>query len=153
MSDLTPQQISSLLREQADAGNALFVAKLVPNVDSSTIIGVRSPNMKRLARMVKEGAENFLNQLPHELFDEYLLHANIINLQKDYEEALTQTQKLLPYIDNWAVCDTLNPTVLATRLEELHGYTSKWLASQHVYTMRFGIGMLMRYYLEENYID
>ena len=128
-----------------------FSSKLIPNVDVETMIGVRSPEMKKLAKRIykADSWKDFLEELPHKYYDEYILHVQIINLMKDYEEAMYYIEEILPYIDNWAVCDILGPKVLKKHPEEVYEKILKWLKDDRTYTIRFGIVTLMANYLDE----
>lgn len=138
------------LQELSDLGYRDFQAKLMPTVAKETIIGVRTPAMRALAKELKgtELASNFLKELPHQYFDENQLHAFLINELKDYDECLQELERFLPYVDNWATCDQLSPKVLKKQPEATLEAIRKWMASEHVYTIRFGMEMLMSFYLD-----
>ncbi len=127
--------------------------KIIPNVDTETIIGVRTPVLRKLAKeMVKtEDYSSFLNNLPHKYFDENQLHAFIISEIKDYDECISYINKFLPYVDNWATCDQMTPKVFKKHPGELLEHIKVWIKSRDTYTIRFGIGMLMQHYLDDNY--
>lgn len=133
-----------------DAQYAAFTARLTPTVAAENIIGVRVPQLRKMAKAFakKEGAETFLKALPHKYYEENLLHALLINLQKDYDSSLAQLAAFLPYVDNWAVCDTLSPLSFKKRPALLLADIEKWIGSKECYTCRFGIRMLMNYYLD-----
>ena len=128
-----------------------FQSKLIPNINPETVIGVRVPELRRLARELagREETEQFLAALPHRYYDENCLHALLICAQKDYDLAICETKAFLPYIDNWATCDVLRPVVFQKHREQLLTEIPTWLRSSHTYTVRFGIGMLERYFLDE----
>lgn len=130
-----------------------FQAKLCPTVDPEKIIGVRTPALRALAReMLREGtAEPFLNQLPHEWFEENQLHIFILSEWKDYDILMEKLELFLPYIDNWATCDQLSPKVFRKNRDKLLPQICHWLTAAHPYTVRFGIGMLMQHYLDEDF--
>ncbi|MGM9528691.1 MAG: DNA alkylation repair protein [Phascolarctobacterium sp.] len=138
------------LRELSDLGYRDFQAKLMPTVAKETIIGVRTPALRALAKELKgtELAAKFLKELPHQYFDENQLHAFLINELKDYEECLQELERFLPYVDNWATCDQLSPKVLKRQPEATLEAIKKWMASEQVYTIRFGMEMLMSFYLD-----
>ena len=126
--------------------------KIIPNIDNSTIIGVRTPEIKRLAKEVfKEDYKSFLEELPHKYFDENQLHAFIISELKDYNECISYLDKFLPYVDNWATCDQMSPKIFKKYKKELLEYIKVWIKSKETYTIRFGIGMLMEHYLDEDF--
>ena len=125
-------------------------SKIIPNIDSSTIIGVRTPEIKKLAKEVVKGDyKPFLEELPHKYYDENQLHAFIISEIKDYDECIKYINKFLPYIDNWATCDTLIPKVFKKNPDKLIIEVKKWIKSKDTYTIRYGIGTLMRFYLND----
>lgn len=138
------------LQELSDLGYRDFQAKLMPTAAKETIIGVRTPAMRALAKELKgtELAAEFMQELPHQYFDENQLHAFLINELKDYDECLQELERFLPYVDNWATCDQLSPKVLKKQPEATLEAIRKWMASQHVYTIRFGMEMLMSFYLD-----
>lgn len=133
-----------------------FQAKLIPTVDPETVIGVRTPQLRKLAKhLYKETdpaeLEAFLKELPHKYFDENQLHAFLISEEKDYDRCVAQVNAFLPYIDNWATCDQLSPKVFKKHRGELLSHIREWISSDSTYTIRFGIGMLMQHYLDDNF--
>ena len=130
-----------------------FTAKLNPTVDPSTIIGVRLPALRALAKELKgtDEAARFLNSLPHTYLEENHLHSFILTYIKDFDEGIAAVERFLPYIDNWAVCDSLRVKALAKAPEKLLAYIEKWLLSDHTYTIRCGILNLMNYYLDDRF--
>ena len=126
--------------------------KIIPNIKPDTIIGVRTPELRIMAkRLLKEDYKSFLEELPHKYFDENQLHAFIISKMKNYDECIIYLNKFLPYIDNWATCDQLSPKVFKWNTDLLLKEIKKWIKSKKTYTIRFGIGMLMQYYLDKNF--
>ncbi|SDW33968.1 3-methyladenine DNA glycosylase AlkD [Lachnospiraceae bacterium KHCPX20] len=136
-----------------DTSYAAFQRKLIPTVDEKKVIGVRVPLARKLAKeLMKEGGyENFLLSLPHDFYDEDMLHGLLISEQKDYELCIRQLEQFLPYVDNWAVCDIMSPKVFKKHKEELLERVFVWISSDEVYTCRFGIKMLMTYFLDEDF--
>ena len=129
-----------------------FQAKLIPTVKSDTVIGVRTPQLRSLAKeIVKEDYESFINDLPHKYFDENQLHAFILSEIKDYDECINYINKFLPYVDNWATCDQMSPKVFKKHHTELLDQIKVWIKSKDTYTIRFGIGMLMQHYLDDDF--
>lgn len=128
-----------------------FQSRLMPTISPKTVIGVRSPLLRKLARELSgtPQAEDFLRILPHEYYEENNLHAFLVERIRDYDTALAETERFLPYIDNWATCDCFSPKVFAKHKEELLVPIRRWLESDQLYTVRYAIGMLMRYYLDE----
>lgn len=136
-----------------DEKYAVFSAKLMPGVPLESVIGVRSPLLRNIAkRMLKDGSyKEFLDDLPHEFFDEKQLHSMIISGIKDYDEALAKTIEFLPHIDNWSNCDVLSPKCFKKHKEDLLKNIRIWMSSDHTYTIRFGIDMLMTHFLDEDF--
>ena len=136
-----------------DEGYASFQAKLIPNIDPARILGVRTPDLRALARRLKEERDTFcyLGTLPHTYFEEDQLHAFILSGEKSFAVCMEQLERFLPYVDNWATCDQLSPRVFRKHKEELLPHIRKWVRSEETYTIRFGIGMLMRHYLDEHF--
>lgn len=130
-----------------------FQSKLMPTVSPEAIIGVRTPVLRKLAREIAgtPQAEGFLRSLPHAYYEENNLHAFLLERMRDYDAALAETERFLPYIDNWATCDCFSPKVFAKHKEELLTPIRRWLDSERLYTVRYGMGMLMRYYLDEEF--
>lgn len=130
-----------------------FHSALMPTVPKETVIGVRVPALRKLAKQLAgtPQAEVFLRTLPHGYYEENNLHAFLIESIRDYDRALAETEKFLPYINNWATCDCFCPKVFAKHKPELLAHIRRWLDSGEVYTMRYGMGMLMRYYLDEEF--
>lgn len=124
--------------------------RLLPTLDPDTIIGVRTPELRRLAKEM-ENAEAFLLQLPHRYFEENQLHSFLLERGKDFETTIGNVEAFLPFVDNWATCDQLSPKVFRKHRRELLPYIRRWIDSDRPYTIRFGIGMLMSHYLEEDF--
>lgn len=126
-----------------------FQGGLIPDLDDARFLGVRTPELRRLAKqLVKSGeAEGFMAQLPHEFFDEDQLHALIIGGIKDFGQALAETERFLPYVRNWATCDQLRPSAFKGKQSELLPRVKVWLDSGERYKVRFGMEMLMLHYL------
>ena len=147
--------ILSRLRQATDAEYAAFGAKLLPTVESEQILGVRTPFLRALARELRdsEEAEAFLDTLPHAYFEENSLHGFLLAEKKDFSRCLDGVERFLPYVDNWAVCDGLNPKVFRKRHQDLLPAISRWLSSPRPYTQRFGIKMLMDHFLDADFKD
>lgn len=130
-----------------------FQAKLVPNVAKEKFIGIRTPDLNRFVKKYfrDADAESFLNALPHKYFEENSIHAQLISELKDFDACLSATKIFLPYVDNWATCDSISPKIFKQHTTELDAEISNWLASEHVYTVRFGLSLLMKFYLDENF--
>ncbi len=130
-----------------------FQSKLIPTVASETVIGVRTPELRKLAKQwaKDERIGEFLNDLPHRYFDENQLHAFIISEIRDYEECMEKVRRFLPFVDNWATCDQMSPKVFKKHHPELLCLIREWLNADHVYTVRFALGMLMQHFLDEDF--
>ena len=152
MRDIHEEILQSFFALQ-DVPYQTFQCKLIPNLPPERIIGVRTPALRQLAKELakREDAGEFLAALPHRHFDENQLHAFIISLGKDYGETLAAVDAFLPYVDNWATCDQMSPAVFRKHRAELFPEIERWMASEHVYTVRFGIGMLMQHYLDADF--
>ena len=149
---MTPNEIIRRLFEMQDGEYRLFQAKLMPTVDPESIIGVRMPQIRAFAKeLAKEDCTEFLDSLPHKYYDENNLHGTLISSIKDYSEAVRRVDAFLPYVDNWATCDMMSPKVFNKHKTELVSEIDRWLSSDKVYTIRFGIEMLMSFYLDADF--
>ena len=130
-----------------------FQAKLVPNISPDTIIGVRTPAMRDIAKEAFKSGEKdaFLKELPHKYYEENLVHFFILAMIKDFDECIALVEEFLPYVDCWPVSDQATPKSFKKNHEKLLTYVKKWIASDHVYTARFGIRMLMNEFLGEDF--
>ncbi|MDE6851913.1 MAG: DNA alkylation repair protein [Lachnospiraceae bacterium] len=156
--DIT-KEIREQLLELQDEEYRDFQKRLIPGEAADTIIGVRTPALRKLAKKLakQESVCDFLQNLPHTCFEENQLHAFIIGEEKDFQTCLEQVERFLPYVNNWATCDQLSPKVFGKEPERLLPAIRCWISAEPVYTVRFGIGMLMRYFLDdffqEKYLD
>lgn len=123
-----------------------FQAKLIPNIAPERIIGVRTPELRKLAKQV---GDDFKKELPHRYFEENQIHSFMLEREKDFDKAISDVEAFLPYVDNWATCDQLSPKVFSKHKGELLPYVRRWLGSEHTYTIRFGMGMLMQHFLDD----
>ena len=145
--------ISEELFALQDTEYQVFQSKLMPTIPPETVIGVRTPLLRKRAKELAgtPQAESFLHDLPHRYYEENNLHAFLIEQIRDYDTALAETERFLPYINNWATCDCFCPKVFAKHKEELLIPLRRWLGSDQTYTVRYAMGMLMRYYLDEDF--
>lgn len=145
----TEEEIRRRLFALQDLKYKEFSCKLMPTVDPDTVIGVRTPELRKLAKEYARTsqAEEFLAILPHRYYEENNLHGFLIETIRDYDAAIQAVEAFLPYIDNWATCDLISPKVFRKHLPELYEKIKIWLKSDRTYTVRFGIGMLMSFYL------
>ncbi|MBR0414154.1 MAG: DNA alkylation repair protein [Clostridia bacterium] len=147
-----PQSIEKRLFALQDKPYAAFTAKLIPNIASDRVIGVRLPQLRALSKeLAREDCSAFLEALPHRYLEEDHLHSFLIAGSKDFETCIAQIERFLPFVDNWATCDSLRPACFKKHKEELLPYIQKWLKSDHLYTARFAIGMLMCHYLDADF--
>ena len=130
-----------------------FQAKLVPNISSDTIIGIRTPDIRNIAKelFISGEYETFLNDLPHKYYEENLIHFFIISMIKDFDTCIKEVEKFLPYVDCWPVSDQASPKSFKKNHDKLLPYIKKWIKSKHIYTARFGIRMLMNEYLGDDF--
>ena len=150
MTDLE-QRIEEQLFSAQDIKYRDFQRTLLPTLPPETIIGVRTPQLRTMARELSrqpEGAE-FLDLLPHRYYEENNLHAFLIERIRDYDQVIARLERFLPYVDNWATCDSMAPAVFKRHLPQLRDQCRRWLDSDHAYTVRYGIGMLMRHFLDD----
>lgn len=145
------QEITERLFEMQDLKYRDFHSKLVPNIDSARIIGVRTPQMKSYAKEIYKSGnyKEFLDEIPYTYYEEYNLHGFIINQLKDYDETVTALERFLPYVDNWATCDLLRPKSFGKNHDKLIVDIKRWIASDEPYTKRFGAEMLMTHFLDD----
>lgn len=147
---MTTQDIRQRLFALQDEKFRDFHSKLIPTVPPDSIIGVRTPELRKLAKEV--GTEPaFLSDLPHKYYDENQLHALIISGIKDFDECTARLEEFLPYVDNWATCDQMSVKIFKKHTQQLLPFVKKWLDSGHTYTVRYGIGCLMNYYLDSEF--
>ena len=130
-----------------------FHSKLIPDIEKERIIGIRTPVLRRFAKEFGKTAEaaDFLEELPHDYYEENNLHIMLLTQVQDFGKCLEQIEKFLPYIDNWATCDLPLPKCFAKHKEELLEHIRSWIASGETYTIRYGMGVLMRLYLDEDF--
>ena len=147
------EKIQKTLLSLCDEKYRQFNSKLMPTVDPQTVIGVRTPELRKFAKeLVKaDDIDAFLNALPHRYFEENQLHAFILSELKDYQKCMDGVCAFLPYINNWATCDQLSPKVFKKHRTALLLAIRQWMKSEHTYTVRFGIGTLMQHYLDEDF--
>ena len=127
--------------------------RIIPSINPESVIGVRTPELKRMATDVLKAGDyqEFLNELPHKYFEENQLQAFIISGIKDLNECMEELEKFLPYVDNWATCDQMSPKIFRKHRKELLTHIKKWIKAEKTYTVRFGVGMLMEHFLDEEF--
>ena len=142
--------IQTKLFRLQDVGYGDFHSKLMPNIAREKIIGIRVPVLRKFVKELSEAEkEDFLQQLPHNYYEENNLHGLIIMESRDYGSCIGELERFLPYIDNWATCDMLRPKILRKHLPELLEKIYQWLVSEDTYTVRLAIGFLMSFYLDD----
>ena len=148
-----PPQIQQALWQAGEPAFAAFQARLLPTVKPETIIGVRTPVLRSLAKeLIRQGsARTFLLALPHHYFEENQLHALILNQEQNPGLVLAEMDRFLPYIDNWATCDQLAPRVFKKQPQPLLPFITSWLASPETYTVRCAVGLLLRFFLDDSW--
>lgn len=147
------EEIRTILKDACDDGYRQLQTKIIPTVPEGSIIGVRTPELRKLAKELskREDIGDFLSDLPHDYFDENQLHAFLISGMKDYNACMDALEAFLPHVDNWATCDQMSPKVFKKHRQELAKHIRSWIGSERTYTVRFGIGMLMEHFLEEDF--
>ena len=148
------RDVRKRLFEMQDTGYRDFHARLVPTVEKEKIIGIRTPILRKFAKEFgkTERSEMFLKVLPHQYYEENNLHAYLIeSIAKTFDEAVILTEKFLPYINNWATCDTFSPKAFKKDLNALYDKTLEWMNSPHVYTVRYGIVTQLQYFLDDEF--
>ena len=145
--------IRETLLSLQDGEFAAFQARLLPNIAPERIIGVRTPELRKLAKQLRGSSdgEAFLKALPHKFFEENNLHAFLLCETKDFKRCVQAVEEFLPYVDNWATCDQLRPKAFARNKQALLPHIRSWLDSDREYIRRFGIGMLMSHFLDEDF--
>ena len=145
--------IRQRLLAQQDKKYKEMQERIINTVPADSIIGVRTPELRQMAKELSkmEDVGEFLSDLPHELFEEDQLHAFIISGMRDYSLCMAELVRFLPYVNNWATCDQMSPKVFRKHKDELLDQIKIWIASDHTYTVRFGVGMLMEHFLDEDF--
>lgn len=138
---------------RSDSAYRELQQKIITTVNPDLIIGIRTPAVQQYAKELRKSDEHkaFISKLPHKYYEEYLLHVMILNDEKDFDLVVRETERILPLIDNWAVCDQFVPKVHKKHTDELLPYITKWLDSGEEYTIRYGMKMLMSFYLDDKF--
>ena len=131
-----------------------FHCKLIPNIATERVIGVRTPVLRRYAKALAKQAKaaDFLQELPHRYYEENNIHGFILETYQDYRQLVTELDRFLPYVDNWATCDLMSPKIFAAHKSELIEQIKQWLQSDKTYVVRFALVMLMKHYLDEAFL-
>ena len=145
-------KVRGLLLEEADEEYKEFTYKLTPGLDKDKMIGVRFPALNKICKqLTEEEKRRFMTELPHMYFEENNLHSVIISHIKDEDECIAAIEAFLPYINNWSTCDTVSPAVFKKHKQKLIVKIKKWVKSDRVYTVRMGVLMLMKFFLDEDF--
>lgn len=146
-------QIQKRLFEMQDLKYRDFHSRLMPNIDKDLVIGVRTPQLRKFAAEVSKSGSTteFIKVLPHKYYEENNLHAMLIEHIKDYDATIIETERFLPFIDNWATCDMFKPKIFNRNKDKLIDKIYEWIDSDSVYTVRYAIGMLMKFFLDEDF--
>lgn len=150
------QEITEQLFMMKDNEYKEFHSRLMPTVNPDTILGVRVPALRKFSNQLfktlsEENLAFFMDELPHKYYEENNIHAFLIEKINDFDKCIVALEKFLPFVDNWATCDMMNPRILKRNTQQLFCKIKEWIASPHVYTIRYGIGMLMRYFLDDDF--
>lgn len=147
------EDIKSALLSMAEEEYRDFQSKLMPTVPKEKIIGIRTPILRKFAKEIHKtpAAKDFLSSLPHEYYEENNLHAFLLEFIDDYGECAEKVTEFLPFVDNWATCDSMSPKIFRKHRKELLEQTKIWISARDTYTVRFGIKMLMEHFLEEDF--
>lgn len=150
---MNKNNILDILYANADAVYRDFNSKLIPNISSDLFIGVRTLLLRKLAKdMIKSGVyKDFIADLPHKYFEENQLHAFILSELHDFDFVICETERFLPYINNWATCDQMSPKVFKKNKDTVLKYIYKWIKSKDAYAVRFGVKNLMQYWLDDEF--
>lgn len=153
---MSPAELVKRLLAEQDLKYRDFHASLLPNIDKKSIIGVRVPTMRKIAKEFALSAtpaelDKFLDKLPHKYFEENQVHLFVVERIKDAEQCLRRIEQFLPYIDNWAVCDGKSPKALLKDESRFYAKICEWLKSTKPYTVRFGVNMLMAFFLDDRF--
>ena len=153
---MSPAELVKRLLAEQDLKYRDFHASLLPNIDKKSIIGVRVPTMRKIAKEFASSAtpaelDKFLDKLPHKYFEENQVHLFVVERIKDAEQCLRRIEQFLPYIDNWAVCDGKSPKALLKDESRFYAKICEWLKSTKPYTVRFGVNMLMAFFLDDRF--
>lgn len=145
------ETVRSQLFALQDPAYRTFQCKLMPTVDPETVIGIRTPALRQFAKTFAKTADAaaYLEILPHRYYEENNLHGFLIEAIREFDQAVAALDAFLPYVDNWATCDLMRPKVFQRHLPALLPQIRRWMASDHTYTVRFGVEMLMTFYLED----
>src|SRR5574344_474006 len=155
MNKSVERRIQQQLFTMQDKTYQAFQSRLMPTIAPDKIIGIRTPALRAFAKQIAgtPEAQQFLQHLPHVYYEENNLHAFLVSEIKEFDTAVTAVDAFLPFVDNWATCDSFKPRAFKKDIPALYIKCKKWIASGKTYTIRFGIEMLMNYFLDENFTE
>ncbi len=141
------------LKNRQDLKYRDMQVKIIPNIDPGSIIGVRTPELRTMAKEMQRSGDHmdFMKDVPHKYFEENQLHSFIISGMKDADECMEELERFLPYVDNWATCDQMSPKVFKKHKDMLFDHIKEWIGSGKTYTVRFATGMLMEHFLDDDF--
>ena len=141
------------LYKYQDLKYADFSSNLTPNLSRNDYIGVRVPNVRKIAKLFYKNNDylDFIKTLPHDYFEENMAHGLIISEFDDYEKTIDALNIFLPYVNNWAVCDCIKPKTFKKNKNRLIVDIKRWLKSKDTYVLRFAVSMLMTYFLDDDF--
>lgn len=147
------EYIEKRLFEMRDLKYRDFNSRLIPTVDKEKIIGVRTPQLRAFSKelVYRDDVSDFLNNLPHKYYEENNIHGFLIEMIMDYDECIKALNAFLPFVDNWATCDMMRPKIFKKNSQELISQINNWIISDDTYTVRFAIGILNSFYLDDNF--
>ncbi len=146
-------QVYEMLLKVKDDNYKEFQSKLVPNISKESILGVRTPEMREIAKEVFNSSfkDEFLNDIPHKYYEENIIHMFVVSLIKDFDECINELDKFLKYVDCWPVSDQASPKCFKKNHDKLLPVVKRWISSSHIYTSRFGMRTLMNEYLDKDF--
>ena len=146
-------QVYEMLLKVKDDNYKEFQSKLVPNISKDSILGVRTPEMREIAKEVFNSSfkDEFLNDIPHKYYEENIIHMFVVSLIKDFDECIKELDKFLKYVDCWPVSDQASPKCFKKNHDKLLPVVKRWILSSHIYTSRFGMRILMNEYLDKDF--
>lgn len=148
---MNSEELRNRLFSAQDIKYREFQQKLIPNILPESIIGVRTPELRKLAKEMSGDAAEFLTEMPHRYFEENQVHSFIIAGLKDFGNCIELLEDFLPYVDNWATCDQMSVKLFKKHTGELLEYIKNWISSGRTYTVRYGVGCLMNFYLDDEF--
>ncbi|MFD1134824.1 DNA alkylation repair protein [Paenibacillus urinalis] len=148
-------QLKEQLLALSDQKYQQFTARLIPNI--TNLLGVRHPELHKLAKTIAKGDwRAYLNQADDEYFEEVMLQAMVLGYVKtDIDELLEYVAAFIPKITNWSICDSFCSGLKITKKNKARvwEFVTPYLSSEDTYHVRFGVVMLLTYFVDEEYIE